>query len=208
MEPEIILVDEPTSALDPIMVDEISNIIKELADEGKTMMIVTHDMRLAEEVSTRILYIDQGVIYEDNTPEIIFHNPARSRTKAFIESLTVFKHSIHNDYDYNEISNKLEDYIASLSLRNKTSNQLRSILDELINQILINEYKCSHILILMSYDKKNSKFYITVKYDGQLSNVLFGYDESRTIINSFATQVSHKPINEENYTNSLEFVIK
>ena len=208
MEPEIILFDEPTSALDPIMVDEISSIIKELASEGKTMIIVTHDMRLAEDVSTRVLYLDQGIIYEDNTPDVIFHNPTRSRTKAFIESLTVFKYSIHNDYNYIEMNDKLEDYISNLSIKNKTANQLRSILDELVNQILVNENNCKHILTLMSYDKKNTKFYITVKYDGLLSNALFGYDESRIILNSFASEISHKPINEENYTNSLEFIIK
>ena len=208
MEPEIILFDEPTSALDPIMVDEIASIMKELASEGKTMIIVTHDMKLAEDVSTRILYLDQGIIYEDDTPEVIFHNPTRSRTKAFIESLTVFKYSVHDDYNYAEMSNKLEEYISNLSIKNKTANQLRSILDELVNQILITEYKCGHILFLASFDKKNSLFFITIKYSGQLSNALFGYDEPRLILNSFASQASHKPITEENYTNCLEFIIK
>ena len=208
MEPEIILFDEPTSALDPIMVDEIATIMKDLANEGKTMIIVTHDMNLAESISTRVLYLDQGIIYEDDTPEVIFHNPTRSRTKAFIESLTVFKYSAHNDYNYAEISNKLEEYIVSLSIKNKSANQLRSILDELVNQILITEYNCKHILILISFDKKNSIFYITVKYDGQLSNALFGYDEPRIILNSFISEVTHSPTNEENYTNCLKFTIK
>ena len=208
MKPEIILFDEPTSALDPIMVEEIATIMKDLASEGKTMIIVTHDMKLAESVSTRIIYLDQGIVYEDDTPEVIFHNPTRSRTKAFIESLTVFKCSIHNDYNYAEISNKLEEYITSLSIRNKLANQLRSVLDELINQILITEYNCKHILVLASFDKKNSLFYITIKYDGQLSNALFGYDEPRIILNSFASEVAHSPITEENYTNCLKFVIK
>lgn len=208
MDPEIILFDEPTSALDPIMVEEVQKIIKALADEGKTMIIVTHDMKLAEHVSNRVIYLDQGIVYEDDTPEVIFHFPKRQRTKAFVESLTVLKHSIHEDYDYSEASKKFEEYIASLSLKNRQANQVRALLDELISEVLLNELQCHHILLLASYDKKNTKFYVTVKYDGALTNALFGYTESRVILNSFAQNVSHKSINEENYTNCLQFVIR
>ena len=75
MEPEVILFDEPTSALDPTMVSEVEGVIRSLAKQGMTMLIVTHGMRFAKEVSTRIFFMDQGIIYEDGTPEQIFENP-------------------------------------------------------------------------------------------------------------------------------------
>lgn len=208
MDPEIILFDEPTSALDPIMVDEVQNIMKKLAAEGTTMMIVTHDMHLAEEVSNRILYLDQGIVYEDNTPEVIFHNPTRSRTKAFVESLSVMKLSIHDDFVYSEASKAVEDFIEAQSMRNKSANNIRSVLDELIYAVLINENKCHDIRLLVSYDKRKEKLFFNIKYDGKLTNVLFGNDPSRIILNSFATNIAHKSISEENYTNQLEFSTK
>jgi polar amino acid transport system ATP-binding protein len=76
MKPEIILFDEPTSALDPTMVGEVLSVIRTLAQEGLTMMIVTHEMKFARDVSTRVLYMDEGVIYEDGTPEQIFEPAA------------------------------------------------------------------------------------------------------------------------------------
>lgn len=208
MQPEVILFDEPTSALDPRMVGEIQEIIKKLAEEGKTMIIVTHDMKLAEEVSNRVLYLDQGIIYEDDTPEEIFHNPKRSRTKAFIENLTVLKYSIHDNFNYEDANNTFDNYINSLSIKNRTANHIRSLLDELIYEILINDYKCKNVLLLASYDKKTGKFIVKVKYDGKLSNALFGYDEARSIVKSFASEIEHKPISEENYTNEIDFLIK
>ena len=208
MEPEIILFDEPTSALDPIMVDEVQSIIKKLAQEGTTMMIVTHDMNFAEEISNRILYVDQGVIYEDDTPEVIFHNPTRSRTKAFVESLTVIKLVVHDDFVYSEASETIENFISSINMRNKSANVVRSILDELVYSILISDYKCHNIRLLISYDKRKEKLFVNVKYDGQLSNALFGNDPSRMILNSIATNVTHTADNEDNYTNHLEFESK
>ena len=84
MEPEIILFDEPTSALDPTMVSEVLGVIRTWAKQGMTMVIVTHEMRFARDVSTRIFYMDQGVVYEEGTPEQIFGNPTQERTKAFL----------------------------------------------------------------------------------------------------------------------------
>ena len=75
MELEVILFDEPTSALDPVMVGEIKTIMKKLANEGQTMLIVTHDMDLAKEIANRVFYMDQGLIYEEGTPDEIFEHP-------------------------------------------------------------------------------------------------------------------------------------
>ena len=85
MHPKIMLFDEPTSALDPEMVGEVLEVIKTLAKEGMTMVIVTHEMSFAKEVSDRIVFMDQGVIAEMGSPKQIFENPKEARTKAFLK---------------------------------------------------------------------------------------------------------------------------
>ena len=87
MKPEVMLFDEPTSALDPEMVKEVLQVIKELADEGMTMMIVTHEMGFAKEVGTRLLFIDQGNIIEQGKPKDIFESPKEERTKSFLSKV-------------------------------------------------------------------------------------------------------------------------
>lgn len=87
MNPQVILFDEPTSSLDPEMVGEVLDLIKVLADEGMTMVIVTHEMGFAKEVATRVLFMDEGKIAEDNPPEILFSNPRNPRTKAFLSKV-------------------------------------------------------------------------------------------------------------------------
>ena len=87
MEPEVMLFDEPTSALDPEMVGEVLNVMKKLAEEGMTMVIVTHEMGLAREVADRVLFIDQGVVMEQGTPEELFGSPKNERTKSFLSKV-------------------------------------------------------------------------------------------------------------------------
>ncbi len=84
MQPEVLLFDEPTSALDPEMVGEILDVIKELAKENMTMIIVTHEMAFAKDVSTRVVFMDEGVIAEQGTPQQMFEDPQQERTKAFL----------------------------------------------------------------------------------------------------------------------------
>lgn len=87
MNPDIMLFDEPTSALDPEMVGEVLNVMKSLAKEGMTMVVVTHEMSFAKEVASRVLFIDQGKILEDGTPIEIFENPKHSRTQDFLSKI-------------------------------------------------------------------------------------------------------------------------
>ena len=87
MEPEVMLFDEPTSALDPEMVGEVLNVMKALAENGMTMVIVTHEMGFAREVADRVLFIDQGVIMEQGTPEELFNNPKNERTQSFLSKV-------------------------------------------------------------------------------------------------------------------------
>ena len=87
MNPEIMLFDEPTSALDPEMVGEVLDVMKDLAESGMTMVIVTHEMGFAREVASRVIFMDQGIIMENGTPEEVFTNPKNERTKLFLSKV-------------------------------------------------------------------------------------------------------------------------
>ncbi len=87
MDPEVMLFDEPTSALDPEMVGEVLEVMKQLAKEGMTMVCVTHEMGFAREVGTRVIFMDEGRIIEENTPEQIFTNPRNERLKTFLQKV-------------------------------------------------------------------------------------------------------------------------
>ncbi|MGL5693583.1 MAG: amino acid ABC transporter ATP-binding protein [Peptostreptococcaceae bacterium] len=89
MEPDLMLFDEPTSALDPEMVKEVLDVIKELAEEGMTMAIVTHEMGFAKEVADRVIFVDGGKIVEDNSPETVFNNPTHPRTQEFLAKILI-----------------------------------------------------------------------------------------------------------------------
>ena len=87
MNPQVLLFDEPTSALDPEMVGEVLEVMKELAKEGMTMLVVTHEMGFAREVATRVLFIDEGKIQEENVPEEFFAHPKNARLQEFLSKV-------------------------------------------------------------------------------------------------------------------------
>ena len=89
MEPEVMLFDEPTSALDPEMVGEVLEVMKDLAAQGMTMVVVTHEMGFAREVASRVVFMDEGVIEEDGTPEEVFDNPKSERLKSFLSKVII-----------------------------------------------------------------------------------------------------------------------
>ncbi len=87
MEPRLLLLDEITSALDPELVAEVLNIVRDLAKDGMTMMLATHEMGFAKEVSSKVCFLHEGVIHEEGPPEQIFENPEQERTKAFVQRI-------------------------------------------------------------------------------------------------------------------------
>lgn len=87
MEPEALLFDEPTSALDPEMVGEVLKVMKSLAKSGLTMLVVTHEMGFARDVANRVVFMDEGVIVEDDVPDVIFNNPSNERTRTFLKRI-------------------------------------------------------------------------------------------------------------------------
>lgn len=87
MKPDVMLFDEPTSALDPEMVGEVLTVMRELAEENMTMVVVTHEMAFAKEVASRVIFMDNGAIVEENTPKELFENPQSDRLKSFLAKI-------------------------------------------------------------------------------------------------------------------------
>ena len=120
MHPEVMLFDEPTSALDPTMVGEVLSVIRQLAKEGMTMLVVTHEMRFARDVSTRIFFMNEGVIYEDGSPEQIFEHPVRSATKAFVNRIQKLVYEIDSDdFDFLEVNTGIMQFCIKYNLADK-----------------------------------------------------------------------------------------
>ncbi len=132
MKPEIVLLDEPTSALDPTMVTEVLSVIKMLAKQGMTMMIVTHEMRFAKDISTRVFYMDQGVIYEEGSPAQIFENPQKELTRKFIFKIRHWEWLLKGkNNDFHAMVGSLENFAIKQFLSAKQLNRLKLAIEEL-----------------------------------------------------------------------------
>ena len=126
MKPDVILFDEPTSALDPTMVGEVLSVIRQLASEGMTMLIVTHEMKFAHDVSTRIFFMYDGYIHEDGTPQQIFDSPVHSATKAFVQRIRKEVFEIDGpDFDFLSMHSQMHRFCSKYSIEGK-----RSLIDQ------------------------------------------------------------------------------
>ena len=167
MDPEIILFDEPTSALDPTMVGEVEAVIEDLAKSGKTMMIVTHEMRLAKKVSNRVFYMDEGIIYEDGSTEQVFDNPVKDKTRRFVRRLKVLELFVDSrDYDFVGAITDIEQYCFKNRIPDKLCYGIRSVIEELCIAILLPVIPEPKINIVTEYSEKHQSAYITVSYPG------------------------------------------
>jgi polar amino acid transport system ATP-binding protein len=152
MEPEILLFDEPTSALDPTMVSEVLAVIRRLAKEGMTMVIVTHEMEFARNISSRVFYMDEGIIYEEGTPQQIFENPVRERTRAFIHRIRSLRYHIASrDYDLYALQAEMEVFCNKHML----SEEVKRAILLLTEEILGVQQEYSNIDINLSYSEKD-----------------------------------------------------
>lgn len=132
MEPDILLFDEPTSALDPTMVSEVLAVIRSLARKGMTMLVVTHEMRFAKDVSSRIFYMDEGIIYEEGTPEQIFHNPQKKNTRIFINRIRECRYIIEHNNDFYGMMGRFVDFCQRNSLSRTTIDSIYHVIEELL----------------------------------------------------------------------------
>ena len=137
MDPEIILFDEPTSALDPTMVSEVLVVIRRLASRGMTMAIVSHEMQFVRNVSTRIFFMNEGVIYEEGTPEQIFEHPQRPATVAFINRIRTLEfHLADKHFDLYGMFGEVGVFCNKYGLGNDMLTKVQHVMEEMLFEIL------------------------------------------------------------------------
>ncbi len=170
MEPEVILFDEPTSALDPTMVKEVLSVIRKLAQEGMTMLIVTHEMSFARDVSNRVFFMDQGLIYEEGSPEQIFDHPQKDRTKAFIHQIRNYSFKINSaEYDLYALNAEIELFCEKQLIGKKQKERLLLVIEELllIYRPLMGKVE---LKLTVGHSEKNNTVELTIETDGEAFN--------------------------------------
>ena len=204
MEPEVILFDEPTSALDPTMVNEVENAIKWLASNNTTMVIVTHDMKFAREVSTRIFYMDQGEIYEEGTPEEIFDHPKRSRTKAFVSNEKVLDLNIDGTKcNPDQLTDSIREFCNSQKLDERHSYNIVSVFEELVLQCILSHKKDAKVAFSVFFNGEFLEY--KVKFDGERYDPLEEDSISIRIIKGNIADYSYRYHSQSDKPNSLKF---
>jgi len=174
MRPEIVLFDEPTSALDPTMVSEVLAVVRKLAEEGMTMMIVTHEMKFARDVSTRVLFMEEGVIYEEGSPEQIFERPQRDKTRAFIHKIKTFVFEIRSKaFDIYSLNAGIEGFGRKQLLSQKQIYNIQLVVEELvINKLLERQGSSVDITLSVGYVEESGGIELTLTYAGTAYNPL------------------------------------
>ncbi len=194
VDPEIILFDEPTSALDPTMVSEVLGVIRKLAEQGMTMAIVTHEMSFAKDVSTRIFYMDEGVIYEEGSPEEIFDNPKRDKTRYFIDRVKSLTHTIYScDYDLYELNGMLYRFCAKNFIHQEHSNRLVLVIEEMLQLLPIE----GGVEIMVEYSDKSKQIICRMEQRALQTKIFDVEDEDDINISKSIVSGTCDSINEE-----------
>lgn len=210
MNPEILLFDEPTSALDPTMVSEVLNVIRTLAQKGITMIIVTHEMRFAHDVSTRIFYMDQGVIYEDGTPEQVFDNPQKELTRIFVNRIRESKYHINShDYDYYEMIGQFEKFCSYHSLSRATKDAIQHCIDEVLIMLQPDQAKtCPDIVFSVAFSERSNEVTMTITSSENIDLHIMDKEENKMSIDIIKSQCRNITVTENKILLELNNITK
>lgn len=163
MEPEVMLFDEPTSALDPTMVDEVETVIKRLVDSGMTSIIVTHEMRFARNIASNILFLAEGGVYEEGSPDQIFDNPRKDLTRRFIYRSRMYEEALNkNDIDIYELCSRIRQYAIAYGLTRKQSKGIEYFCEELIYPLIM----FNNAVLRIIADENRNEYSITAEFKG------------------------------------------
>ena len=163
MEPEVILFDEPTSALDPTMVDEVETVIKRLVDSGMTSIIVTHEMRFARNIASNILFLAEGGVYEEGSPDQIFDNPQKDLTRRFIYRSRMYEEALNKtDIDIYELCSRIRQYAIAYGLTRKQSKGIEYFCEELIYPLIM----FNNAVLRIIADENRNEYSITAEFKG------------------------------------------
>jgi len=170
MDPEIILFDEPTSALDPTMVGEVLSVIRQLAQQGMTMVIVTHEMKFAKDVSSRIFFMYDGIIYEDDTPEVIFTKPNKPATTAFINKIRGINIKIASrDCDLPGIEASIDQFCMKYAVKPEIIERAKNVVKNMITEVLP---FTKELNLHFDYSEKKDRIYVAFYQKGSNDAIL------------------------------------
>ena len=194
MDPDVILLDEPTSALDPTMVGEVQAVIRDLAQTGKTMMIVTHEMSFARAICNRVFYMDQGGIYEDGTPEQIFDHPQKELTRRFIKKLKVLEFTIDSrDFDFIGAGAEIDRYCMQNDMNAREKYRIRLAVEELVQQILLPRMETPAVHLLIEHAAQEGTTAVTALYGGEAFDPKDTDNElSYTVLKNTAAEMTYR----------------
>ncbi len=181
MDPKIILFDEPTSALDPTMIDEVLSVIRRLVREGLTMLIVTHEMRFAREVSSRVFYMDEGIIYEEGTPEEIFDAPKKDKTRQFIRHMKVLETDVKKA-EPGALFSSIEQFGVRHMISRRLTGRVMTVADELCVRTILPGLEDGGVLRFVMEYSDTDGVDLTVCYKGEDRNPLEGEDELSAVL--------------------------
>ncbi len=193
MDPEIILLDEPTSALDPTMVSEVQAVIRDLAGTGKTMMIVTHEMRFARAISNRVFYMDEGGIYEDGSPDQIFDHPQRENTRRFVRRLKVLELNIESrDYDFLGMSGEIRAWCGKNQIAPRLANRVQLVYEEMMG-LLVPILQAPRVQSICEYSEQTESAAWTISYGGERLDVTGGRDDelARAVLKGMTEKIEY-----------------
>ena len=163
MELEVMLFDEPTSALDPTMVDEVETVIKRLVDSGMTSIIVTHEMRFARNIASNILFLAEGGVYEEGSPDQIFDNPQKDLTRRFIYRSRMYEEALNKtDIDIYELCSRIRQYAIAYGLTRKQSKGIEYFCEELIYPLIM----FNNAVLRIIADENRNEYSITAEFKG------------------------------------------
>lgn len=208
MNPDVILFDEPTSALDPKMVGEVLLVINSLAKAGLTMLIVTHEMKFARDVSTRVFYMEQGIVYEDGPPEQIFDAPKTDLCRSFVNNLKVFRCHIDAEgapnapgFDFFAEIGRIYEFAGKYFLSEAQALKMRQLLEELCVILIRPKLKPGDrsISFEVSYDNKKLECSAVIAYGGEEYNPLAGDDIGIKLVKARTDSISYTYENQTNY---------
>ena len=199
MNPEIILFDEPTSSLDPTMTGEVLGVVRRLAKDGMTMIIVTHEMDFARDVSTRIIYMDEGGIYEEGSPQEIFEAPKKEKTKQFIHRIRSFEYEISGaDFDFVAMLSGIENFCFHHAVERSKTNKLQLLAEELVLNIVVPQYeKCS---LNLSFSQKSGDCELSISYEGENNDAMDSAEDdlSAMMVRKSAKELRHEYLDGKN----------
>ena len=205
MEPDIILFDEPTSALDPTMVSEVLSVIRNLAKLGMTMLIVTHEMDFARDVSNRVFYMDEGKIYEEGTPDQIFNHPQKENTRIFVKGIRNFNYRIENaSYDLYDLNAKIELFATKHLFDNEKIQKILLLIEEALQIIPVD----NGADITIEYSEKTLITKITVTIPQTSKTILDRNNESNMLSISIIDHLSEPSETILNEETVLSFLLK